>query len=135
MISRRAFIYNFIKSRKPGWICHRLEKFFIYSSRAVIACSPLGIIPLQQKLRCICGRGRNEDTALKQAQGGCRMAEQCRLVAFGYKEKNRDSRDSWYTWQYNMVKADFVTVNRACKYKTFLMPCTVDVSYYLYLSK
>lgn len=49
------------------------------------------------------------------------MAEQCRLVAFGYKEGNRDSLDSGYTWQCNMVKAGFATASRACKCEAF--PC------------
>lgn len=93
-ISHQTFIYNIIKSRKPVSICHRLEKFLIYSSRAVTACSPLGIILLKQSNRLICGRGVNECTTLKQAQGGCRVAEQCTLVAFGYKEENRDSLNS-----------------------------------------
>lgn len=61
----------------------------------------------------------NECTAVEQAQDGCRMAEQCTLVAFGCKEENRDSLDSGFLWQCNMVEAGFVIVNRACKYEAF----------------
>lgn len=60
-----------------------------------------------------------ECTALKQAQGECRVVERCRLVAFGYKEENRDCLGSGYTWQCKMVKRGFVTVNSACKYEAF----------------
>lgn len=47
------------------------------------------------------------------------MSEQCRWVALGQKQENKESLDPWYTWQYNIVKAGFMAVNGAYTYEAF----------------